>query len=74
MSFGQTLVHSMSLAQALDTLLLMMVLSAVIMIFRPLLKGFGRAFVLVIRQHITARAELAQRRALHAQRVVAARG
>ncbi|MGZ5199449.1 MAG: hypothetical protein ACXWC4_06725 [Telluria sp.] len=74
MSFSETLVHGMSFAQALHALLLTMVLAAAIMIFRPLLTGIARAFMLVIRQRITARAELAERRALHAQRVVAARG
>lgn len=74
MSFSETLVHSMSFAQAVHALLLMTVLMAVLMIFRPLLRGIGRAFLLVIRQRVTARADLAARRALHAQRVVAARG
>jgi hypothetical protein len=74
MSFSQTLVHGMSFTQALHALLLVTLLAATFMVFRPLLKGIARAFVLVVRQRITARAELAARRALHAQRVVAARG
>jgi hypothetical protein len=74
MSFSESLVHGMSFAQSLNALLLLTVLAVTIMIFRPLLKGIGRALVLVIRQRITARAELAARRALHAQRVVTARG
>jgi hypothetical protein len=73
MSFSQTLVH-MSFTQALHALLLVTLLAATFMVFRPLLKGIARAFVLVVRQRITARAELAARRAMHAQRVVAARG
>lgn len=74
MSFSETMIQGMSFAEAMRGMLLMTALAAIAMIFRPLLKGIGRAFMLVIRQRITARAELAQRRALHAQRVVAARG
>jgi DMSO reductase anchor subunit len=74
MSFSQTLVHGMSFAQALNTLLLLVLVVGTVMMFRPLLKGIARAFVLVIRQRITARGELAERRAIHAQRMVTARG
>lgn len=74
MSFSETMIQGMSFAEAMHGMLLMTALAAVAMVFRPLLKGIGRAFLLVIRQRITARAELAQRRALHAERVVAARG
>jgi hypothetical protein len=74
MSFSQTLVHGISFAPALHALLMLMVLAATLTIFRPLLKGIGRALLLVIRQRITARSEIAARRALHAQRIVAARG
>jgi hypothetical protein len=74
MSFSETMIQGMSFAQAVHGMLLMAVLAATVMIFRPLLKGIGRALLLVIRQRVTARAELAQRRAMHAQRVVAARG
>ncbi len=74
MSFSETMIQGMSFAEAMHGMLLMSALASVAMIFRPLLKGIVRAFMLVIRQRITARGELAQRRALHARRVVAARG
>jgi hypothetical protein len=74
MSFSETMIQGLSFAQALHGMLVVAILASAVMFFRPLLKGIGRALVLVIRQRITARAELAERRSLHAQRALAARG
>jgi hypothetical protein len=68
------MIHGLSFGQALQSMMVLAILASAVMVFRPLLKGIGRAFLLVIRQRITARAELAARRSLHAQRALAPRG
>jgi hypothetical protein len=74
MSFSETLMYSLPLAQALRGLFVVAILLGTMMIFRPLLTGIGRAIALAFRQHVTARKELAQRRSLHEARSLAARG
>lgn len=74
MSFSETLIHSLSLADALRGVFVVAVLLGTMMIFRPLLTGIGRALALAVRQRITARKELALRRSLHEERILAARG
>jgi hypothetical protein len=74
MSFGETMIYGLSFAESLRGMLALAILVGVVMIFRPLLKGIGRAVMLLIQQRVLARAELAQRRSLHAQRALAARG
>jgi hypothetical protein len=68
------MIYGLSFTQALQSMMVFAVLAGAVMVFRPLLKGIGRALLLVVRQRITARAELAERRSLHAQRALAARG
>jgi hypothetical protein len=73
MSFSEALVQGTNFGAALQGLAVAVVLLVFLMMFRPLLKGIGRAFALAVRQQITARKELAQRRSLHEARVLAAR-
>jgi hypothetical protein len=74
MSFGETMIYGLSFAESLRGLLMLGILAAVFIIFRPLLKGVCRATMLLIQQRVLARAALAQRRSLHAERALAARG
>jgi hypothetical protein len=74
MSFSQTLIQTLPLADALRGLFVAALLLGTMMMFRPLLTGIGRAIVLAFRQRVTARKELAQRRSLHEARTLAARG
>lgn len=73
MSFSETLIHSLSLAEALRGVFVVAILLGMVMIFRPLLTGIGRAIALAFRQRVTARKELALRRSLHEARAIAAR-
>ncbi|GAB3402015.1 hypothetical protein NX774_13780 [Massilia agilis] len=74
MSFTETMIHGLSIAEALRGLLVVSIVVGTLLVFRPLLKGIGRAAALLVQQRILARAELAQRRTLHAERALAARG
>jgi hypothetical protein len=74
MSFSETLVYGLSFAEALRCLLALAFLAGFVMVFRPLLKGIVRATLLLVHQRVFARAELAERRSLHAQRTMALRG
>jgi hypothetical protein len=74
MSFSENIMYSPSLDQALHGALVVAILLGSMIIFRPLLTGIGRALVLVFRQRILARKELARRRSLHEVRAIASRG